>query len=78
MPSAERPRIDLLDPRSFGDGQPHDAFRWLRENDPVHWHAEPDGPGFFAVTRYEDVRGVGRDPEHFSSTPTIMIADPLP
>ncbi|MGH9884342.1 MAG: cytochrome P450 [bacterium] len=70
--------MDLLDPRSFGDGQPHDAFRWLRENDPVHWHAEPDGPGFFAVTRYEDVRGVGRDPEHFSSTPTIMIADPLP
>ena len=78
MPSAERPRIDLLDPGSFANGQPHDAFRWLREHDPVHWHTEPDGPGFFAVTRYEDVRTVGRDPERFSSVPTIMIADPVP
>ncbi len=78
MPSAERPRIDLLDPKSFANGQPHDAFRWLRAHDPVHWHAEPDGPGFFAVTRYEDVRAIGRDPERFSSVPTIMIGDPLP
>ena len=78
MPSPEPPRIDLLDPRSFASGQPHDAFRWLRENDPVHWHAEADGPGFFAVTRYEDVRSIGRDPENFSSVPTIMIADPAP
>ena len=54
-------------------------FRWLREHDPVHWHAEPDGgPGFFAVTRYEDVRRVGRDPETFSSVPTILIPDPQP
>jgi len=78
VPSPERPRIDLLDPRSFSNGQPHEAFRWLRENDPVHWHAEADGPGFFAVTRYEDVRAIGRDPENFSSVPTIMIADPQP
>ena len=57
VPSAERPHIDLLDREVFANGQPHDAFRWLREHDPVHWHAEPDGgPGFFAVTRYEDVR----------------------
>jgi len=76
VPSAERPRIDLLDPKSFGSGQPHAWFRWLRAHDPMHWHAEPDGPGFFAVTRYEDVRTVGRDPERFSSVPTIMIADP--
>jgi cytochrome P450 len=74
-----RPRIDLTDPASFAEGQPHDAFRWLRENDPVHWHAEPDGgPGFFAATRYEDVRSVGRDPGNFSSVPTILIPDPQP
>jgi len=76
VPSLERPHIDLLDPKSFANGQPHDVFRWLREHDPVHWHAEPGGPGFFAVTRYEDVREVGRDPERFSSVPTIMIPDP--
>ena len=69
--------IDLLSPKSFDGGQPHDQFRWLREHDPVHRHEEPGGRGFWAVTRYEDVRAIGRDPAHFSSEPTIMIADPM-
>jgi cytochrome P450 len=72
--------VDLLSPDSFAHGQPHEAFAWLRDNDPVHWHATPgpDGSsseGFWAVTRYPDVKTVGRDPSTFSSTPTVMIAD---
>ena len=67
--------IDLLAPDSFAHGQPHDQFSWLREHDPVHRHAEPDGPGFWVVTRHADVRSVGRDPGTFSSTPSIMIPD---
>jgi cytochrome P450 len=69
--------IDLLDPASFAHGQPHDQFRWLRDHAPVFRHPEPDGPGFWAVTRYEDVRSVGRDHETFSSVPTTMIPDPV-
>jgi cytochrome P450 len=68
-------KIDLLDPASFANGQPHEQFRWLREHAPVYRHDEPDGPGFWAVTRYDDVREVGRDPEHYSSVPTILIPD---
>ena len=68
-------RIDLLSPESFAHGQPHEQFAWLRANDPVHWHEEPDGRGFWAVTRYRDVKTVGRDSATFSSTPTIMIPD---
>jgi cytochrome P450 len=68
--------IDLLDPRSFVGGQPHDQFAWLREHDPVHWHPEPDGRGFWAITRYEDVRSVGRMAKVFSSyAGGIMIPD---
>ncbi len=67
--------IDLLSPASFAHGQPHDQFAWLRANDPVHWHPEPGGDGFWAITRYRDVRAVGRDPETFSSSPTVMIPD---
>jgi len=67
--------IDLLSPASFADGQPHEQFRWLRANAPVYRHPEPDGPGFWAVTRYDDVRAVGHDDERFSSVPTIMIPD---
>jgi cytochrome P450 len=70
--------IDLLDPASFAHGQPHDQFRWLRDHAPVFRHPEPDGPGFWVVTRYDDVRAVGRDPATFSSVPTTMIPDPAP
>jgi cytochrome P450 len=69
-------RIDLLDPASFSRGQPHDQFRWLRQNAPVYRHAEPDGAGFWALTRHAEVCAVGRDSATYSSVPTIMIPDP--
>ena len=69
--------IDLLSSASFADGQPHAQFDWLRANAPVHWHHEPDGKGFWAVTRHADVWAVDRDFSTYSSEPTIMIADPL-
>jgi cytochrome P450 len=69
--------IDLLSPSTFIGGQPHDQFAWLREHDPVHWHDEPGGRGFWAVTRFEDVWNVDRGFDTYSSEPTIMINDPL-
>lgn len=68
--------IDLLNPASYSNGHPHDQYDWLREHAPVYRQAEPDGPGFWALTSYQDVADVGRDPATFSSEPTIMIADP--
>jgi cytochrome P450 len=67
--------VDLLSPVSFSRGQPHEQFAWLRANDPVHWHPEPGGDGFWAITRSRDVKAVGRDPALFSSSPTVMISD---
>jgi cytochrome P450 len=63
----EKPEIDLLSIASFAHGQPHDQFRWLRANDPVYWHEEAGGRGFWAVMRHEDVCTVSRDPKTFSS-----------
>ena len=72
----QAPMIDLASPASFDGGQPHEQFRWLREHDPVHWHEEPDGAGFWAVTRYHDVKEVGRDPGTYSSyAGGIMLPD---
>jgi len=68
-------KIDLLNAESFSHGQPHDQFDWLRENAPVYWHKEPDGTGFWVLTRHADVYRVGRETETFSSEPTVMISD---
>jgi cytochrome P450 len=67
--------IDLVSSSSYARGHPTDQYAWLRDNDPVHWHEEPAGPGFWAVTRHEDVKAVGRNAALFSSCPTIMIDD---
>ena len=61
------PAIDLTSTAVFATGHPWDQYAWLRANDPVHWHDEVDGPGFWAVTRYADVRAVSRRPKTFSS-----------
>ncbi|HWF14718.1 MAG TPA: cytochrome P450 [Acidimicrobiales bacterium] len=59
--------VDLSDSRSYVSGVPHAWLAHLRRHDPVHWQDEEGGPGFWAVTRYDDCVTVNRDYEHFSS-----------
>ena len=59
--------INLLDRDEFAKDIPHDWFTWLRENDPVHFHEEPDGPGFWVVTKHADIVTVNRDAGSYSS-----------
>ncbi len=63
--------VDLSSDASFKNGFPHGFFTWLRENDPVHWHAatpvSPDGEGFWVVSRYADIMEVLRTPAIYSS-----------
>ena len=58
--------IDLLAP-TWGRGVPHDQFDRLRREAPVYRHHEPDGPGFWAITKHADVRRVSHDWKTFSS-----------
>jgi len=67
---------DFLDVATFADGHPHALYRELRTNSPVFWNPEPNGPGFWALTRYADVYAVDHDFQNYSSSPTIMIPDP--
>jgi cholest-4-en-3-one 26-monooxygenase len=57
--------VDLADPDTFVDGPPHAFFAQLRRDAPVWWHDRDDAPGFWVVTRYDDVRDVINRPEHF-------------
>src|SRR3954467_11396398 len=59
--------IDLLDRDRFTQGIPHEWFTFLRNEAPVYKHPEPDGPGFWVVTKYADVVAVGRDGHTYSS-----------
>jgi len=59
-------------------------FAKLRAEAPVSFHEEaelppevpyPRGPGFWAVTRFDDVMQVSRDPDGFHSAPSVNIGD---
>jgi cholest-4-en-3-one 26-monooxygenase len=59
--------IDLTNASVWERGVPYEWFDRLRAGAPVYWHAEADGPGFWAVVKHEDVRVVSKSPELFSS-----------
>jgi cytochrome P450 len=50
---------------------PHDVYRRLRQEAPVHWSARD---GVWAVSRYEDVRFVSKSPELFANGYHIYVA----
>lgn len=58
---------NLADPDLYANGIPHDVFAALRRAAPVYFNPEPDGPGFYALTRHADIAAVSRDPVLFSS-----------
>ncbi len=69
--------LDLSDPDSFNTGFPHEMFRWLRREKPVAWH-EGDihgGPGYWIISKYEDIKQISRSPEIFSSASGTNIED---
>ncbi|WP_433497773.1 cytochrome P450 [Sphaerimonospora sp. CA-214678] len=62
-------------------GAPYDQFRRLRANTPVFWHEGDAGrgrPGFWAITRHEDVVHVSRRSDLFSSFRRLALFDELP
>lgn len=87
MTSTEHRIYRPLDPEFMRD--PYPGYRALREDDPVHYHADPE---FWALSRFDDVWTAVRDPESFSSAfgltfwpdeitrlglaPTIVMLDP--
>jgi cytochrome P450 family 142 subfamily A polypeptide 1 len=60
-----RPDIDLLSPAFYGDIEGmHEAFTWMRANDPLY---RCEASGFVGVTRHADVLDVEHRDDVFSS-----------
>ena len=54
--------VDLLDFDRFQRGEHHDMFTVLRRSgNGIHFIDEPDGPGFWAITRIDHLREVNRE-----------------
>jgi cytochrome P450 len=64
-------QLRVGDREQFLEGPPHELFRRLRSQCPVHWSEGitefPDEDGFWSVTKADDVHEVSRDWQTFSS-----------
>jgi cytochrome P450 len=63
--------VDLTDLTVFEQGAPHKAYRRLRDEAPLYWHAStahtPGGEGFWCLIRHEDLVWAARNPDLLSS-----------
>jgi cholest-4-en-3-one 26-monooxygenase len=67
-------QIDLMDLDPFVRAEDGALFQALRDGDPCHWNDEPDdGPGFWSLTRYADIKEAGSDWETFSNAGGTQI-----
>jgi cytochrome P450 len=62
----------LHDPQFFTSDDSLRAFRRLRAEAPVYWHPTP---GFWTLTRLDDVVAVSRDPATFCSGRGVLLTD---
>lgn len=69
-------QVDLTDLDAFARNEGWAMFDTLRAEDPVHWNPEAaPNSGFWAVTRYDDIWTVDRDPETFTSTRYVNLEE---
>jgi linalool 8-monooxygenase len=66
MPYADTP-FDLKDPSLYEADRQDEFFTLLRDECPVYWNPEEDGPGFWSLTKYDDIVAASKNPKLFSS-----------
>src|SRR5262245_7930098 len=64
----------LVHPDEYADfGYPHEFWKKLRREDPVHWFDRTEGPPFWAITKHADIVEVSKLPEKFLNGPMLVI-----
>ena len=67
---------DITDHDTYEKGFPHMAFKHMRDKNPCAWINESNGgKGFWAVTRYNDIKEVNGLPKIFSSAQGIRLEE---
>lgn len=58
---------DLKNPDLYLEPDFWDVFARLRAEEPVYWNPEAEGSGFWAITKYDDIEMMSKNPALFSS-----------
>jgi cytochrome P450 len=74
----DSPSADITSHDTYVSGFPHARFRQMRAESPVSWVDEPDGSGFWAISKHADVIEVSRDYHRFTASRGIRIEEMKP
>lgn len=78
-PAVPLDEVDLADIDGFAGERSFAMFDTLRAEDPVHWNPEQaPNSGFWAITRYDDIWTVDKDPETFTSEQFVNLEEVAP
>jgi len=65
---------DLVAPRHFAEhGYPHDHWKLLRAQAPVHFFERSQGRSFWAITKHSDITWIGKNPQLFLNGPELVV-----
>jgi cytochrome P450 len=71
IPLAE---LDLISAARYGErGYPHEEWRRLRRESPVHWCEPPGYRPFWAITKHADITEISTQPDRFRSAGRFIL-----
>ena len=66
--------FNLIHPDDYArHGYPHEIWRRLRREDPVHWWDRTAGVPFWAITKHADIIEISKQPERFVNGKRLVI-----
>ncbi len=68
-------KIDVAESELWATDTHWGYFERLRKEAPVHYCADSEFGPYWSVTKFDDIVEVEKDPETYSSEPTITVAD---
>ena len=67
-------QIDLVTPELYASrGYPWSEWAQLRREAPVYWYERDGVAPFWAITKYDDIQTISRDPETFISSQRLVV-----
>jgi cytochrome P450 len=82
--SSDLDGVRVIERELWMEGPPHELFAQMRRRCPVHWTDKvtefPEEPGYWSVTRWDDIQTVSRDWQTYSSEigGVTAITEPFP
>ena len=66
--------IDIIGPDTYeSDGYPHESWKLLRREAPLFWWDRGVQNPFWAVTKYEDIVHISKQPKIFENGPRMAV-----